>query len=89
MAGKSCKEADHTKLLQELGWPNIRKLICLDSGISMFKINKSDAPEAILEMFRNNDHSYCTRCVASDNFSVNMAHLSIGKTAISYIGPKL
>ena len=44
----------------------------------MFKLNKRDALEAILEMFR-----------PSDNFSVNMAHLSIGKTAISYIGPKL
>ena len=57
MAGKSYREADHTKLLQELGWPNVRKLICLDLGISVFKINKGDAPEAILEMFRHNDYS--------------------------------
>ena len=89
VAGKSYKEADHTKRLQELGWLNVRKLICLDLGISMFKIHKRDAPEAILEMFRHNDYSYNTRSVASDNFSVNMTHLSIGKTAISYIGPKL
>ena len=89
VAGKSYKEADHTKLLQEFGWLNVRKLICLDLGISMFKINKGDAPEAILEMFRHNDYSYNTRSVASDNFSVNMTHLSIGKTPISYIGPKL
>ena len=89
VAGKSYKEADHTKLLQELGWLNVRKLICLDLGISMFKITKGDAPEAILEMFRHNDYSYHTRGVASDNFSVNMAHLSNGKTAISYIGSDL
>ena len=89
VAGKSYKEADHTKLLQELGWLNVRKLICLDLGISMFKINNGDAPEAILEMFRHNDYSYYTRGVASDNFLVNMARLSIGKTAISYIRPKL
>ena len=81
MAGKSYKEADHTKL--------VRKLICLDLGISMCKINKGDAPEAILEMFRHNDYSYNTRSVASENFSVNMTHLSTGKTAISFIGPKL
>ena len=55
----------------------------------MFKINKEDAPEAILEMFRHNDYSYNTRSVASDNFSVYMTHLSIGKTAITYTGPKL
>ena len=54
----------------------------------MFKIKKGDAPEAILEMFKHNDYSYYTRSVASDNFSVNMGHLSIEKTAISYIGPK-
>ena len=30
VAGKSYKEADHIKLLQELGWLNVRKLICLD-----------------------------------------------------------
>ena len=70
MAGKSYKEADHTKLLQELSWPNVRKLICLDLGISMFKINRGDAPEAILEMFRHNDYSYNTRGVASDNFQL-------------------
>ena len=89
MARKSYKEADHTKLLQELGWLNVRKLVCLDLGISMFKINKGDVPEAILEMFRHNDYSNNTRGVASDNFSVNMTHLSNGKTAISYIGSKL
>ena len=89
MSGKSDKEADHTKLLQELGWLNVRRLICLDLGVSMFKINKGDAPEAILKMFRHNDYSYNTRSVASDNFSVNMTHLSIGQTANSYIGPKL
>ena len=88
VAGKSYKEAHHTRL-QELAWLNVRKLICLDLGISMFKINKGDTPEAILEMFRHNGYSYNTRGVASDNFSVNMTHLSIGKTAISYIGPKL
>ena len=82
VAGKSYKEADHTKLLHELGWLNVRKLICLDLGISMFKINKGDAPESILKMFRHNDYSHNTRGVASDNFSVNMTHLSIGKTAI-------
>ena len=86
MAGKSYEEADHTKLLQELGWLNVRKLICLDLGISMFKINKGDASEAILEMSIHNDYSYYTRGVARDNFSVDMAHLSTGKTAISYIG---
>ena len=55
----------------------------------MFKINKGNAPEAILEMFRHNDYLNYTRGIASDNFSVSMAHLSIGKTAISYVGPKL
>ena len=66
-----------------------KKLICFDFGISMFKINKSDAPEVILEMFRHSDYSYYIRGAASDNFSVNMAHPSTGKTAISYIGPRL
>ena len=54
----------------------------------MFKINRDDASEAILEMFRHNDYSNYTKGVASDKFSVDMAHLSIGKTAISYIEPK-
>ena len=89
MAGKSYKEADYTKLFQESGWINIRKLICLDLSIRMFTVNKGDAPEAILEMFRHNDYAYYTKGVACDNFSVNMAHLSIGNTTISYIGPKL
>ena len=56
VARKSYKEAEHTKLLQELGWFNVRKLIRLDLGISMFKINKGDVPEAILEMFRHNEN---------------------------------
>ena len=55
----------------------------------MLQINEGDAPEAILEMFRHNYYSYHTRGVASDNFSVKMAHLSIAKIAIIYIGPKL
>ena len=89
MAGKSYKETDHTKILQELGWLSVRKLICFDLGVSMFKINKGDAPEAILEVFRHNDYLYYTSGVANDNFSVSMAHLSTGKTAISHTGPKL
>ena len=84
----SCEEADHTKLLQELGWLNVRKRICYDLGISMFKIKKGDAPEAILEMFIHNYYPYHTRSVASDNFSVDMGHFSIEKTAISYVGAK-
>ena len=40
-------------------------------------------------MFRHNEHSYYTRGVASDNFSVNMVPISIEQTAISYIGPKV
>ena len=59
MAGKSYKEADHTKLLQELGWLNAKKLICLHLGIIMFKTNKGDALEAILEMFRLILHWSC------------------------------
>ena len=48
----SYDEANHPVLLRELGWLSIRKLITLDLGIFMYKVNKGITPDPICEIFQ-------------------------------------
>ena len=66
----SFDEADHAVLLREFGWLSIRKLITLDLGISMYKVNKGITPDLICEIFQkaSDTHCYETRYAMEDDF---------------------
>ena len=54
----SYDEADHPVLLRELGWLSIRKLIALDLGIFMYKVNKGITPDPVREIFQKASDSH-------------------------------
>ena len=66
----SYDEVDHPVLLRELGWLSIRKLITLDLGIFMYKVNKGITPDSICELFQkaSDTHHYETRYTMEDDF---------------------
>ena len=87
----SYDEADHPVLLRELGWLTIRKLITLDLGIFMCKVNKGINHDPICELFHkaSDTHRYETRYAMEDDFHKISIKKEITKTAISHSGPKL
>ena len=91
ITGISYKDADHPSILYRLGWLSIRHLIVLDLAVSMFKVARGIAPPPTQEMFHyiSESHSYDTRSVSSGNFQLESVRLTVGKSAISYIGPKI
>ena len=62
-------EVDHPVLLRELGWLS-RKLITLDLGIFMYKVNKGISPDPVCELFQkaSDTHHYETRYEMEDDF---------------------
>ena len=85
----SYDKADHPVLLRELGWLSIRKLITLDLGIFMCKVNKGITPDPICEIFQktSDTHRYETRYAMEDDFHKITIKKEITKTAISHSGP--
>ena len=47
--------ADHTRLLQDLGWLNVRNLLKLDMGIFMYKCQNKLMSDSITNLFRTVD----------------------------------
>ena len=65
-------DADYTRLLQDLGWLNVRSLLELDMGIFMYKCQNKLMPDSITNLFRTVDsvHSYQTRGAKSGNLYI-------------------
>ena len=45
ITGQKFEHADHSRLLAEYGWLNVRNLIKMDMGICLYKILNGQAPE--------------------------------------------
>ena len=52
IAGQKFEHADHSRLLVEYGWFNVRNLITMDMGICMYKILNGQAPEEFKHIFQ-------------------------------------
>ena len=91
ITGISYEDADHPSILYPLGWLSIRHLIVLDLAVAMFKVARGIAPPPTQEMFHyiSELHSYDTRSASSGNFQLKSVRPTVGKSAISYIGPKI
>ena len=87
----SYDEADHLVLLRELGWLSIRKLITLDLGIFIYKVNKGITPDPVCEIFQKASDSHCYEITYAmkDDFHKIAIKKEITKAAISHSGPKL
>ena len=84
-------DADHTRLLQDLGWLNVRSLLELDMGIFMYKCKNKLMPDSITNLFRTVDsvHSYQTRAAKSGNLYIPKSLHSSAQKSISNKGAKV
>ena len=84
-------DVDHTRLLHDLGWLNVRSLLELDMGIFMYKCQNKLMPDSIANLFRTVDsvHSYQTRAAKSGNLNIPESLHSSAQKSISNKGAKV
>ena len=85
------ENADHLKLLCQLGWLTVRNLIKLDLGIFMYKSQNKLLPETAGEFHVRTEevHSYQTRSVTTGNVFLPRFALSFTQRSITFSGAKL
>ena len=84
-------DADHPRLLRDLGWLDVRNLIELDMGIFMYKCQNNLMPDSITNLSRtvNSVHYYQTRAAEPGNlYTPKSLHTSVQKS-ISNKGAKI
>ena len=77
---------DHTKLLNEFDWFNVRELIEYDTASLVYKIENDHLPTYMENMFMKSSevHSYSTESAAPGDFQLPKRNLNIGKPSFSY-----
>ena len=82
------EDADHLRLICQLGWLTVRNLIRLDMGIFMYKSQNNLLPETAGEFHFPADkiHLYQTRSAVSGNMFVPRCNLSLTQKSIAYSG---
>ena len=85
------ENADHLKLLCQLGWLTVRNLIKLDLGIFMYKSQNKLLPETAGEFHVRTEevHSYQTRSATTGNVFLPRFALSFTQRSITFSGAKL
>ena len=85
------KDADHLKLICQLGWLTIRNLIKLDLGIFMYKSYNKLLPETAGEFHLPAEkvHPYGTRSAISGNIFLPRYDLNFTQKSIAFSGAKL
>ena len=65
-------DAEHSRLLQDLGWLNVRNFLKFDMGIFMYKCQNKVMPDSITNLLRTVDsvHSYQRRPAESGNLCI-------------------
>ena len=84
-------DADHSKLLRDLGWLDVRNLLELDRGIFMCKCQNKLMLDSITNLFRTVDsvHSYQTRAAESGNLYIPKSLHSSAQKSFSSKGAKV
>ena len=84
------ENTDHAKLLQDLGWLDIKHLIAYDTAVLMYKVRKDLVPHETVELFElfRFTHSYNTRSSDFEDFQLNKALSCSGQRSITYAGTK-
>ena len=79
------EDADHLRLICQLGWLTVRNLIRLDMGIFMYKSQNNLLPETAGEFHLPADkiHSYQTRSAVLGNMFVPRCNLSLTQKSIA------
>ena len=91
IANVSYEAADHSSLLCDYGWLNVRNLIILDLGVFMYKTQKGLAPDVFYDLYHSVTelHSYNTRSANKGNLQIPLTNLRAGVNAISVCGARI
>ena len=91
IADQKFEHPDHSRLLAEYGWLNVRNLIKMDMEICMCKILNGQAPEEFRHIFQpvSSMHRYQTRSSWNDNLDLPQLSLKSAQGVISYAGVKI
>ena len=82
---------DHSVLLKELRWLNVRQLIFIDTAILMHRVANNLGPETISDMYQvaNNVHNYSTRYASDSNFFLNRPNTTKGQRSTTFSGARV
>ena len=82
---------DNAKLLRQLNWLNVPRLIDFETASLMYKIENGLVPAHLKQMFVKSEdlQSYDTRSANSGNFHLPKRRPNIGQTAFSFHGASL
>ena len=90
MANVKYEDTDHTKLLKEHDWLNVRDLVEYDTDTDSlaYKIENDLAPTHMKNTFMKSSEVciYSTRSAASCDFYLPRRNLKFGKASFSYSG---
>ena len=68
--GSKYDEADHPKILRELGILSVEQLVRLDTASLVYRVENNLAPEQLSDLFTKygDTHAYNTRAASSRNY---------------------
>ena len=91
IANVSYEAADHSSLLCDYGWLNVRNLILLDLGIFIYKTQEGLAPDVFYDLYHSvtEIHSYNTRSANKGNLQIPLTNLRAGGKAFSVSGARI
>ena len=91
IANVSYEVADHSRLLCDYGWLNVRNLILLDLRVFMYQTQKGLAPDVFYDFYHSVTelHSYNTRSANKGNLQIPLTNLRAGDKAISVSGARI
>ena len=89
--GLQYDEADHPKILRELGILNVEQLVRLDTASLVYRIENNLAPEQLSDFFTkcSDTHAYNTRAASSGNYVIAKMRTEKRKQAFQNTGAKV
>ena len=89
--GLQYDEADHPKILRELGILSVEQLVRLDTASLVYHVENNLAPEQLSDLFTkySDTHAYNTRAASSGNYVIAKMRTEKGKQAFQNTGAKV
>ena len=89
--GLQYDEADHPKILRELGILSAEQLVRLDTASLVYRVENNLTPEQLSDLFTkySDTHAYNTRAASSRNYVIAKMRTEKGKQAFQNTAAKL
>ena len=89
--GLQYDEADHPKILRELGILSVEQLVRLDTASLVHRVENNLAPKQLSDLFTkySDTHAYNIRAASSGNYVIEKMRTEKGKQAFQNTGAKV